>query len=169
MTPMANLPTSRRARRLLAAAAAASVFAAGCGSDGSEPPAEAARDTPPATSASSPATTLRVTETDFAIKPEDARIDEPGTVRFEVVNRGQAPHSLAIETGDGGVQTPTLGTGETGEVEARLEEGTYTWYCPVGDHRARGMEGELTVGSGSVEQPEEDSAPSTSGARGGYG
>ena len=30
-------------------------------------------------------------------------------------------------------------------VTADLKAGTYTFYCPVGNHRAEGMEGTLTV------------------------
>jgi plastocyanin len=137
---------------LVAGLAAAAL--AGCGAD------EAERAT------QSRASTLSVTETDFAIDPADATVDEAGTVRITVVNRGQAPHALAIETRDGAVQTDTLNAGDSGEVEADLEEGTYTWYCPIGDHRAKGMEGKLTVGDATAP---EDSGSAESESRGNYG
>ena len=148
MPPTANTIPSPR-RLVVAAAAAGALLIAGCGSD------EPEQDAVPKTA--TPAT-LRVTETDFAIKPANARI-EPGAVRIAVTNRGQATHGLAIDTPDGTVETDTLDAGASGDVEADLEAGTYTWYCPVGDHRSRGMEGKLTVGSGGDEESGGGSEP----------
>jgi plastocyanin len=147
----------RRAwRQSLAVAATASavLVAAGCGSDDRQRPAD-----------SEPPAVLRVTETDFAIKPAKARVERPGAVHISVANRGEAPHSLAIETPDGVVQTDPLQAGESGDVQADLEAGTYTWFCPVGDHRARGMEGQVTVGSGGGDSGE----PPGDRPRGSYG
>ena len=42
----------------------------------------------------------------------------------------------ASETVDGGATT---------SLTVELEDGTYEIWCPVGDHRGRGMEGTLTV------------------------
>ena len=145
---------------LAAVIAAALIAGAGCGSDDEEGPVEPA----------SAPTTLRVTETDFAIEPAEGRVEAPGAVRVAVVNRGEAPHSLAIETPGGIVRTGTLAPGESGHVEADLDAGTYTWFCPVGDHRARGMEGTVTVGSGTSGRPDADEdAPAEDRPGGGYG
>lgn len=133
---------SPTARGLLAALAAALLLAAGCGSD------DESEGTAVTGSLSDAATTLKVTEVDFAIKPKDATVEEAGTIRFEVVNRGKAPHALEIEADGREFETDTLAPGASGTVEADLKDGTYTWYCPVGDHRERGMEGTVTVGSG---------------------
>src|SRR5687768_18049611 len=102
MTPT-SIPTRSGRRALGAALAAALVLAAGCGSDDADAPADA--DAAPAQPASS---TLRVTETDFAIAPEEGHLDEPGAVRVAVINRGEARHALAIETPDGIVRTERL-------------------------------------------------------------
>ena len=148
MSPTPKPNTIISPRRLLAVAAVGgALVVAGCGSDDREEVAESKPAAPPAAKESRAGETLRVTETDFAIESAKDRI-EPGAVTITVTNRGQAPHALAIETPDGVVQSPMMGAGESSEVEAELDAGTYTWYCPVGDHRARGMEGELTVGSG---------------------
>jgi uncharacterized cupredoxin-like copper-binding protein len=50
------------------------------------------------------------------------------------------PHAVAIE----GESSETV-TGANTEVTLDLEPGEYTFYCPVGNHRAGGMEGTLTV------------------------
>jgi plastocyanin len=143
-----ELATARRHRIAAAALVAlAAVVAAGCGAD---EPAGAAKTT------GSTAATLSVTETEFAIDPASARVKAPGTVRLSVVNRGKAPHALAVDTPEGVVQTRTLAAGASGELKVDLDDGTYTWYCPIGDHRARGMEGKVVVGSG-------DSATGASG------
>jgi plastocyanin len=56
-----------------------------------------------------------------------------------------APHAIAIE-GQGVEQSgDTASPGSTSTVSVDLKPGTYTFYCPVGGHRAAGMEGKLTV------------------------
>ena len=132
----------RRWATLAIAAALAAATAAGCGDD------EAGEAGASPSEGSAPASALTVTETDFAIAPAEAQIEKAGTVRISVSNDGEAPHALAIETADGVEQTGTLAAGESGELEASLDDGTYTWYCPIADHRARGMEGTVTVGTG---------------------
>jgi plastocyanin len=55
------------------------------------------------------------------------------------------PHAIALE--GQGVQKAgqTVQAGGTSTVTADLKPGTYTYFCPVGDHRQEGMEGTLTV------------------------
>ncbi len=135
---------------------ALAVFAvAGCGSE----------ERAGSTKAADSKTTLEVVETDFAIEPATARVERPGAVRISVVNQGKAPHALAIDTSDGVRQTATLAAGESGEVKVELDDGTYTWYCPVGDHRAQGMEGKVVVGGADAATDSSDADQS----RGSYG
>ena len=42
----------------------------------------------------------------------------------------------------------TIQPGDKTELTVDLDEGTYEIYCPVGDHKDRGMVGTLTVGGG---------------------
>lgn len=93
------------------------------------------------------AQTVDVSAVDFAFEPADISV-EPGAVAFALANEGSAPHALAIEGNGVDVSSDTIDAGASTTLETELEEGTYEIYCPVGDHRDRGMVGTLTVGSG---------------------
>ena len=58
----------------------------------------------------------------------------------------QMPHNVALE-GDGVEESGEIVQpgGDVSEVTTTLEAGTYTFFCAVGQHRANGMEGTLTV------------------------
>jgi plastocyanin len=64
-----------------------------------------------------------------------------GSVTIDLVNESDVPHAVEIE-GKGESETVT---GANTELTVDLEAGEYTFYCPVGNHRAEGMEGTLTV------------------------
>jgi plastocyanin len=64
-----------------------------------------------------------------------------GSVTINLVNDSDIPHAVEIE-GKGESKTVT---GSSTELTVDLEAGEYTYYCPVDDHRAEGMEGTLTV------------------------
>ena len=64
----------------------------------------------------------------------------PGETTFTVTNTGDTEHNFEIE--GNGVERElesNLAPGETGELTVTLEPGTYTVYCPVGNHREEGM------------------------------
>jgi plastocyanin len=109
---------------------------AGCGSDdgGGE---------------SSGGQTVEVVATEFAFDPADVSVDEAGETTFTVSNEGEFPHALEIEGNGIEEETEELGPGESGSVTVDLEPGEYELYCPVGDHRERGMVGTLVVGGGA--------------------
>jgi uncharacterized cupredoxin-like copper-binding protein len=95
---------------------------------------------------------IPVSATEFAFDPANPKIDQPGTVEFEVTNDGQTVHALEIEAPGGEVQTENIQPGDSATLTANLDRaGTFEWYCPVGNHRDRGMEGEITVGGGGGE------------------
>ena len=54
------------------------------------------------------------------------------------------PHAVEIE-GNGVEEASDTVTSSKTSVTADLKAGTYTFYCPVGNHRAEGMEGTLTI------------------------
>jgi uncharacterized cupredoxin-like copper-binding protein len=84
---------------------------------------------------------------EFAIEPSTIEVD-PGSYTFRVTNDGGAVHALEIEGPSGEVETAELASGESADLNVDLEDGEYEMYCPVGDHRDRGMEGTITVGGG---------------------
>lgn len=64
-----------------------------------------------------------------------------GSVTLRLSNPSPLDHGIAIGRRKGKV----VGTGGTSKVTVTLQPGTYTYYCPVDGHRARGMTGKLTV------------------------
>jgi hypothetical protein len=117
----------------------------GTGAASEEPAA-----TPEAATQSVPTDTgpeiINVSLTEFAIEMP-AEIPA-GPVRFSITNNGNAPHSFVLE-GEGVRKrlATNVEPGSTSVLNADLEPGTYTVYCPVGEgaHRARGMEVEVRV------------------------
>ena len=91
------------------------------------------------------AQTIQVSATEFAFDPSDIAA-EPGEVTFELTNDGGAPHALEIEGNGVEESSDTIDGGDSTSLTVDLEDGTYEIYCPVGDHRDRGMVGTLTVG-----------------------
>jgi plastocyanin len=131
--------------------AGVAVLLAGCGGTDtagnagtSTPPAE----TPPAETSSGEMSMngmqMAVSLTDFKVELAEQTMT-PGTHMLDVTNDGEAPHALTIE-GQGVNETgKTLEAGQQEMLSVDLPAGTYTFYCPVGDHRAQGMETTITV------------------------
>jgi plastocyanin len=111
---------------------------AGCGSDegGDDDGAAAAAET------------VALVATDFGFEPSSLTLDTAGEQTLTLRNDGEFPHALAFDELDEG--TGNVDPGASGEVTLDLEPGSYTLYCPVGDHRDRGMEGTLVVGGASA-------------------
>lgn len=134
------------------------VFAlAGCGGYGGEE--ESATGTPERT--------FRISETDFELTPSTVTIDKAGTYAFEATNDGQTDHALEIEGEGVEAETETLAPGESGSVTVDLEAGTYEMYCPVGNHKDLGMEGEVSVSTQQASETTDTAEPDGSGY--GYG
>jgi hypothetical protein len=70
----------------------------------------------------------------------------PGQVTFSVTNAGTKEHNFEIE-GEGHEKRfdTNLKPGETRNLQVDLQTGVYIIYCPVDDHRERGMQQELKV------------------------
>jgi plastocyanin len=130
---------------------------AGCGGDdnsdssatpaateaATEAPTEAATEDAASGSASKlaiaadPGGAKKFTETDLTATA--------GSVEIDFANKSQLPHAVEIE-GNGVEETTETVTGEDAPpLTVDLKPGTYEFYCPVGDHRAAGMEGKLVV------------------------
>jgi plastocyanin len=67
-----------------------------------------------------------------------------GKVTIDFDNPSSVPHAVEIEGNGVEEETKTV-TNDKASVTVDLKAGTYEFYCPVGNHRAAGMEGELTV------------------------
>ena len=135
------------------AAVALAVAAAGCGEK-----REAGTGTSTAAGGATvtevPAdTTVDVTETEFKIDPPLPKVAKAGVIAFAVKNEGKVDHAIEIEMPGGEIDTDSIAPGESETIKADLKPGTYEWYCPLADHKDRGMKGEIVVagksGSGS--------------------
>jgi plastocyanin len=116
----------------------------------------------------STATTLDLSATEFTFAPSDATVDTAGDVTIRVTNDGGAVHALEIEGNGTEAETAEIEPGGSAELTVELSEGTYTIYCPIGDHRSRGMEGAITVG-GAAPAPGGEPDDSGSDRSDGYG
>jgi plastocyanin len=56
-----------------------------------------------------------------------------------------APHGVAVEGHGLDKDSKIVTAGKKTTLTVTLKKGTYTFYCPVGDHRSEGMEGKIVV------------------------
>jgi uncharacterized cupredoxin-like copper-binding protein len=100
----------------------------------------------PATTASSAARTVAVSETEFKITVPSTTLT-PGKYTFVVKNAGGLAHDLVFEGPNvsGREGTPLIQPGGTGKVTVSLAKGDYALYCSVDGHRAAGMVVKITV------------------------
>jgi plastocyanin len=135
-------------RRSLIALALATALLAGCGGDDEEPATtpEPAAEATEAPAASGGGEAVKVSSpADGALKFDQATLTaKAGKVTFTYTNPSQVPHAFEVEGNGVEEETETI-TKSDASVTVDLEPGTYTYYCPVGQHREAGMEGELTV------------------------
>jgi plastocyanin len=88
-----------------------------------------------------------VVMTEFAFNP-DRMVVSAGRDTFTLQNAGQFPHNVHIEGNGIAVDVKPDGPiagGESFTGAVTLAPGTYDVWCPVGNHRERGMVGTLTV------------------------
>jgi plastocyanin len=67
-----------------------------------------------------------------------------GNVKITFDNPSSVPHGVTV-TGNGTEAAGDVITGAETSFTVALKPGKYSFYCPVGDHRAEGMEGTITV------------------------
>ena len=139
-------------RQLIGAAAALvavptlAVAAYGAPPRGESTPAASPGASPAATPGATPsagAVTLEAYE--FGFTPSEVSVAVGETIGL--FSSGEFPHNFIIEgyNDDEPVAFPADGSTLDWTVPDDLEPGTYTFYCGIGNHRAQGMEGEITV------------------------
>jgi plastocyanin len=107
---------------------------------------------------------IRVTEREFKISLSATQA-KPGTARFEIKNTGKYPHSLAIAGHGVKARTKIIQPGKSAALVVTLKEGSYSLWCPVPGHAAKGMKASLSVTA--VAQGGAGSATTSGGAGGG--
>ena len=72
---------------------------------------------------------------------------KPGKVTIRLTNPSTSgkPHAVEIEGKGKEKKSKVVNPGGTATVSITLKKGTYEFYCPVGNHKAAGMEGKLIV------------------------
>jgi plastocyanin len=68
-----------------------------------------------------------------------------GEVTIVMENPASVPHNVAIKGRGVDEKGEIVEKGDTSEVSATVEPGSYEFYCSVPGHEAAGMKGELTV------------------------
>jgi uncharacterized cupredoxin-like copper-binding protein len=140
-------------------AAAAVLTACGGGSGGtraagttssadSSAPAESSSSLSSSSSSadSGAAQTIQVSATEYKLTLPTTHF-APGAYTFVMKDDGHATHAIEIEgPGVSKKESETAGPGGSASLTVTLQKGSYTMYCPVGNHRAQGMETTLTVG-----------------------
>ena len=125
-------------RRLTLIAAIAVLAFAGCGGDDEEPASGGG-------ASSGGGEKLAISADPSALKFDKSDLTaKAGKVTITMANPSDTPHNVVIDA-DGATAGKTVGKGEDSVASADLKAGEYTFYCAVGNHRAEGMEGKLTV------------------------
>jgi len=91
---------------------------------------------------------VKLTEWKLGFKEISAK---GGEIRFEIENVGTVEHAFEVEGENGGqkveYKSPVLKPGEKTTLQVDLPAGEYEAYCPVHDHKDKGMVGAVTVGA----------------------
>ena len=69
---------------------------------------------------------------------------KPGKVTIDFANPSSVPHAVEVE-GNGVEEKTSTVTGAKANLSVDLKAGEYEFYCPVGNHKYKGMEGTLIV------------------------
>lgn len=147
----------------IAVLVATGALIAGCGSDddsssgssagggggyGSQAPAKTTATTATAAASSGQRLAIKAVESNgLSFDPKTLKA-KAGTVTITMDNPSadSQPHAVSVEaTGTTGASSEVVQPGSTAKVTLKVKPGTYTFFCPVGSHRAAGMEGTLTV------------------------
>jgi plastocyanin len=121
---------------------------AGCGGSDEKSASSSSDSTPTATEASGgggqnitiaadPSGALKFDKTTLTGKP--------GKITITMDNPSDIPHAVEVEGNGVNFEGEVVGKGGKSVASGDVKAGTYDFFCPVGNHRAEGMEGKLTV------------------------
>ena len=156
-------------KSLCAVAAALALGLAACGDDDDESASTGTTTEEQTTTPSGPAgQTVNISETEFKITPAQLNLQKGGSVEFKVTNDGGTTHALEVEQGETEFETEDIAPGSSATLKADLQPGEYELYCPIDDHKGKGMTATLTVGgaasSGGTTTTEDDEGDEDSGS-----
>lgn len=115
-----------------------------CGRENLNPVTPPQKDMPTKRVPAAVSTQSRLELTEYEIRMPDTLA--AGHHSFLVVNSGKDNHSLVVE--GPGVRTALpqqLTRGNSAQLDVDLKPGTYTFYCPVDEHKGKGMSRTVTV------------------------
>jgi plastocyanin len=117
--------------------------------------------------ATAPDTSVAITLTEFTITPASITVPLGEPVTFVVTNAGGAQHNLVVELESRGIEQRLFATnllpGETRRVTFTFDaSGNWEMYCPVGNHRALGMQGTIQVAERTTPTPAPTAQPTPS-------
>jgi uncharacterized cupredoxin-like copper-binding protein len=162
-----------RARFPLLALAVVALAFAGCGDDDDDGGGGGSSQSSAPTGGGG-GETVKLSETDFKITPASPSVSQAGEVTFVVTNDGKTDHALEVEGPGEEQKTDTIAPGDSANLKVDLsKDGTFEFYCPISNHKALGMEGEITVGKGGPvssggEDEDKSKESDDSGGAGGY-
>jgi uncharacterized cupredoxin-like copper-binding protein len=160
-------------RCMCVVACAAGMLLVGCGDDSSDSGSSASGSgsSSSAGSSSGGAGGVKISETEFKLDPSSAKVDKAGKATFKVTNNGKIVHALEVEGPGEEAETDSIDPGKSATLTVDLSKaGTYEMYCPIGNHKAMGMEGKVVVaGGGSGSSASSGSDDDSSGDMGGGG
>jgi plastocyanin len=96
---------------------------------------------PPGSSAAGPSVAVHMIDHEIHMPQSVAA----GRVVFNIENAGKEDHAFEIEGNGIEEESEVLTAGNKTTMEVNLTPGTYTVYCPVADHKDKGMRMTLTV------------------------
>ena len=111
--------------------------------------------------------TIQISEKEYSLDPGTVTVSKTGTYELRVTNNGTIAHALEVEGNGVEEKTGDIQPGAGATLRVTLaKDGSYEMYCPNDGHRGQGMQGMVTVGSGSGGTTTNEGGTTTSG---GYG
>jgi plastocyanin len=138
--PVAGAPAVQALAPSLASTPAPIIISSAPASEEAAPVSEAEQPPPP----SIPHVQVSAVEYSFSL----SRTTVPaGEVVLEFVNDGQDEHNLHLEGGEGPLSESIANTPSKGvsDLHLQMQPGSYTLFCSLPTHEARGMKATLTV------------------------